>query len=76
MNHGVENIKALATLIESQAVIFDFQYNQTEMPIHVPVVVLSTERTLLKNTIHVPVQPASEPDPNLSAARLKLHELK
>ena len=55
VNHGVENIKALATLIESQAVIFDFQYNQTEMPIHVPVVVLSTERTLLKNTIHVPV---------------------
>ena len=28
INHGVDNIKALATLIEQQAIILDFQYHQ------------------------------------------------
>lgn len=27
INHGVDNIKALATLIEQQAIILDFQYH-------------------------------------------------
>ena len=28
INHGVDNIKALATLVEQQAIILDFQYHQ------------------------------------------------
>jgi len=33
INHGVDNIKALATLIEAQNIILDFQYYQQEMPV-------------------------------------------
>lgn len=33
IKHGVENIKAMATLIENQTIILDFQYHQQEMPI-------------------------------------------
>ena len=74
VNHGVDNIKAFATLIEQQAIILDFQYHQQEMPTVVPVLVLSGHRTMLKNTIHVPVSGEAS-DEDVANARAKLAEL-
>ena len=51
--NGVLNIKALATLIEQQMVVYDFMYSQMEMPVNAPVLVLSEGRSMLKNTMHV-----------------------
>ena len=76
IKHGVENIKALATLIEQQAIILDFQYHQQEMPMQVPVIVLSSSRTMFKNTLHVPVEGRGAPsDQDIASARTKLNEL-
>jgi hypothetical protein len=68
-NFGVENIKSLATLIENQNILMDFGYYPLEMPISVPVIVLSDTRTMLKNTLHVPVTKAANINESLAAAR-------
>lgn len=62
INNGVKNIKALATLIEEQQVELDFQYYQQMLPVTIPVLVLSETRSMLKNTIHVPVSSATDAD--------------
>ena len=74
-NFGVENIKSLATLIENQNILMDFGYYPLEMPISVPVIVLSDTRTMLKNTLHVPVTQAANINESLAAARQKLAEV-
>ena len=74
-NFGVENIKSLATLIENQNILMDFGYYPLEMPISVPVIVLSDTRTMLKNTLHVPVTKAANINESLAAARQKLAEV-
>ena len=56
--HGVENIKALATLIEEQKVDYEFSYYKTELPTTVSCLVLGPTRSMFKNTIHVPVDPS------------------
>ena len=57
-NFGVENIKSFATLIENQTVLVDYGYYPLEMPITVPVIILSESRTMFKNSLHVPVTPS------------------
>ena len=68
-NFGVENIKSLASLIENQNILMDFGYHSLELPISVPVIVLSDARTILKNTLHVPVTQASNMDEAIANAR-------
>ena len=72
---GVENIKSLATLIENQNITMDFGYYPLEMPISVPVIVLSDSRTMLKNTLHVPVTPSPNLDVSIGTAKQKLAEV-
>eukprot|EP00347_Sterkiella_histriomuscorum_P016942 403351260 len=50
---GIQNIKALATLIEQQVVVYDFMYSQMEMPINSGVLVCSEGRSMMKNTQQV-----------------------
>ena len=75
INHGVPNIAAMATLVEMQTFVRDFGFGcQSEMPIDVPVIVLSSARSIVKNTIHVPVEIEGEgpTDVEIAAARTKL----
>ena len=55
-DNGLNNIKAIATLIEQQTVNYDFQYYQQEMPINAGVMVISDGRSMFKNTQQVIVQ--------------------
>jgi len=55
---GIAAIKALATLIEQQAVEYDFQYYQQSFPINAGVLVVSDGRSMFKNTLHLPVRQA------------------
>jgi hypothetical protein len=57
--HGVDNIKAIATLIEQQNIEYDFGFYKTEMPRSVSCIVLGIGRSMFKNTTHVPVKPVS-----------------
>ena len=74
-NFGVENIKNIATLIENQNIIIDYSYYNLEMPITAPVIILSDSRTMLKNSLHVPVTQAVDPDEALTIAKKKLGEV-
>lgn len=52
---SVNNIKALATLIEQQVVEYDFQYYQQSYPVSAGVIVISDGRSMFKNTLQVPL---------------------
>ena len=52
--NGVNNIKAMAELIENQKVVYDFQYVQQDFPISASVVILSGFRSMFKNALHIP----------------------
>lgn len=60
--NAVANINAFAQLIENQVIIYDFTFQQQEIPIKVPVVIASTSRTLFKNSLHYPVRPSATPE--------------
>jgi hypothetical protein len=53
--NGVENIKAIATLIEDQNINYNFQYYQHDMSTNVSVLIVGDGRSMFKNTIHMPV---------------------
>jgi len=53
---GIAAIKAIATLIEQQAVEYDFQYYQQSFPVNAGVLVTSDGRSMFKNTLHLPVR--------------------
>jgi hypothetical protein len=52
--NGINNIKALAELIEDQKVVYDFQYVQQDFPLSASVLILSESRSMFKNAMHVP----------------------
>lgn len=52
--NGVENIKAIATLIEDQIVSYNFQYYHQDLPTNVAVLILGNGRSMFKNSIHMP----------------------
>lgn len=52
--NGVENIKAIATLIEEQTISYNFQYYQQDLPTNVSVVILGNGRSMFKNAINMP----------------------
>jgi hypothetical protein len=52
--NGINNIKALAELIEDQKVVYDFQYVQQDFPLSASVLILSESRSMFKNATHVP----------------------
>lgn len=52
--NGINNIKALAELIEDQKVVYDFQYVQQDFPLSASVLILSDSRSMFKNATHVP----------------------
>lgn len=54
--NGVDNIRAIATLIEQQIVEYDFQYYKSELPTNVSCVVLGNGRSMFKNTIQMPAK--------------------
>lgn len=53
--NGVDNIKAIATLIEEQSIQYNFQYYQSELPTNVSIVIVGNGRSMFKNSIHLPV---------------------
>ena len=54
--HGVDNIKAIATLIEEQNIQYNFQYYQQDLPVNVSVLVIGSGRSMFKNTLQVPAK--------------------
>jgi hypothetical protein len=59
--NGVQNIRALAELIEDQKVSYDFQYMHQDFPISASVLILSDDgRSMFKNSLWVP----ASADPN------------
>jgi len=59
--NGVNNIRALAELIEDQKVVYDFQYMHQDFPISASVIILSSDgRSMLKNSKWVPVKPQKD----------------
>jgi hypothetical protein len=60
-NNGVNNIRALAELIEDQKVVYDFQYMHQDFPISASVLILSSDgRSMLKNSKWVPLKPQKQ----------------
>lgn len=55
--NGINNIRALAELIEDQKVVYDFQYMKQEFPISASVLILSDGRSMFKNALHIPSEP-------------------
>lgn len=53
--HGVDNIKAIATLIEEQSIQYNFQYYQQDLPTNVSVVIIGNGRSMFKNAMHLPI---------------------
>lgn len=53
--NGVDNIKAIATLIEEQNINYNFQFYQQDMPTNVSVLIVGDGRSMFKNSIHMPV---------------------
>ena len=54
---GLDNIKAIATLIEQQQIEFNYQFYQTTLPINVATVICGSGRSIFKNSLHLPVNP-------------------
>jgi len=54
-NNGVQNVKAIAELIENQKVVYDFQYIQQDNPVSASVLILSEGKSMFSNSVHVPV---------------------
>lgn len=54
--NAVNNIKALAEVIEDQKVVYDFQYVQQDFPVSASVLILSTTRSMFQNALHIPAK--------------------
>jgi hypothetical protein len=52
--NGVQNIKAMAELIEEQKVVYQFEYASQDFPLSASVLILSDTRSMFKNSMHVP----------------------
>lgn len=55
---GVEAVKSIAYLINSQRVKYNFQYYELEFDSDVPIMVLSEGKSMLPNDCHIPLKPA------------------
>jgi len=70
---GVANLRALAALIQKQAVDYDLEYYQLEMEVDAPVTILSTGKSVLPSSTVLPLRAAgagggAAPDAALDAA--------
>ena len=55
--NGLQNIRALAELIEDQKVAYDFQYMHQDFQLSASVLIMSNEsRSMFKNALWVPVK--------------------
>ncbi|OQR93376.1 hypothetical protein THRCLA_08456, partial [Thraustotheca clavata] len=57
---GTHNIAALMTLVEHQALPYDFRFYKKEYNQDVKVLCLSTTKSMLPTSVHVPIQPSLE----------------
>jgi len=61
----VFNMKGLASLIEEQTVRYNFQYHEQNFDCSCPVIIVSTGRSIFKNTTAVPVEAFRDPNPDV-----------
>jgi len=58
---GVNNLKALAQLMQNQTLQFQFEYTPIDFEVDIPVLVFSEGKSLLPVDLHVPYRPGMAP---------------
>lgn len=60
----INNMKGIASLIEEQSIGYNFQYHEQKFDCSCAVVIVSTGRSIFKNTTAVPIKPVRAPNPD------------